>query len=280
MQPTISFDEERIAELLATISHELRGPLASIKGSATTLLRQQAHLSPEEQRDFLQAIVAGSERLELLVRRFLTLAQVERGTLSLALTTFPLLPLLQEILAASERISPRHRFSLAFARPNVSLLTQQDVLIRADRQRLREVLGEVLDNAINYSPEGSLITVEGSFNANTAASQGQRRSAWTVEIQVRDQGVGIPAEQLSSIFERFSRVDYSLTRAVDGLGLGLALCQRIVTLHGGNIWAESVPAQGSIIHIVLPAEPPPDTKSDHEERWKTHACKENHDPGC
>ncbi len=266
MKPEISFDDERIAELLATISHELRGPLASIKGYAATLLRHQEHLSPEEQHDFLQAIVAGSERLELLVRRFLTLAELERGALHLTLTTFPLLPLLQEVLATYEQRSPGHRFSLTLAEPDVSLLPQQPLLIRADRQRLCGALGEVLENAINYSPEGSLITVEGHVSVNTMASQERLPSLGIVEIQVRDQGVGIPPEQLSSIFERFARVDRSLTRTVDGLGLGLALCQRIVALHGGSIWAESTPGAGSTIHVMLPAASSRLTEFEHEER--------------
>lgn len=262
MKPEISIDEARIAELLATVSHEFRGPLASIKGYAATLLRHQERLSPEEQHDFLQAIVAGSERLEHLVHRVLTLAHLERGALPLTMKTFPLRPLLQEVLATYEQRFPRRHFSLVLDEP----ATSQFLQILADRQRIREVLEEVLENAINYSPEGSPIAIEGSFRAHTAPDREQIPPSWEVELQVRDQGVGIPPEQLSLIFNQFARVDRSLARAVDGLGLGLALCQRIIVLHGGRIWAESLPEKGSTFHIVLPAQSPLNTNVEHEER--------------
>lgn len=129
MKPEIAFDEEQIAELLATVSHEFRSPLTSIKGSAATLLRHQEQFSPEEQREFLQAIVAGNERLEYLVRRVLTLAYLERGALPLTMTTFSLPSLLQEVLATYGQQSPQHHFSLALAEPAISQCLSQHMLI-------------------------------------------------------------------------------------------------------------------------------------------------------
>jgi signal transduction histidine kinase len=132
------------------------------------------------------------------------------------------------------------------------------------------MLDNLLENAVIYSPEGGVVEVgirpvgtSGSSAAFPASSQEMRNGGKTaipslqntppmIEIWVRDNGIGIPPKHLERIFERFHRVDTRLIREVNGLGLGLAICKRIVELHNGTIWAESTPGEGSTFHILLP----------------------------
>jgi len=132
--------------------------------------------------------------------------------------------------------------------------------VLADPRHLRTVLDNLLENAVKYSPEGGVIEVRlrpVARSADAGAPGAPRvgaslRERPLLEIRVRDSGVGIPTEHLGRIFERFHRVDTRLTREVDGLGLGLAICKRIVELHDGEIWAESESGTGSTFHVLLP----------------------------
>jgi signal transduction histidine kinase len=263
------------AELLSTVSHELRRPLASIKGYAATLLRHERHISREERHEFLIAITDASDRLEAVINRLLEMSQLETGSISLERTTVNLAHLAREAITAVER-----RFGEAGQREDAhqtdghmtftlrledseSRPTRDEPLIQTDRRRLREVLDNLLENAVMYSPGGGVVEVGirpvGVGNPSTAlpASSQDKRNAGRstippvqatpplIEIWVRDTGIGIPAKYLERIFERFHRVDTRLTREVNGLGLGLAIfCKRIVELHDGTIWAESTPAKG------------------------------------
>ena len=139
--------------------------------------------------------------------------------------------------------------------------TRDEPIIQADRNRLREVLDHLFENAIKYLPEGGAIDVvirplvapgNSDHDKKMGMSHSVPGSRQMVEICVRDNGIGIPAAHLERIFDRFHRVDTRLTREVNGLGLGLAICKRIVELHGGMIWAESEIGTGSAFHIWLP----------------------------
>ena len=154
-------------------------------------------------------------------------------------------------------------------------MAEQEPITQDDRNRLREVFDNLLENAIKYSPEGG--TIEVVVRPLVASSQAGRsrmapgksdhdkkmgihssvpRTRHMVEICVRDNGIGIPAAHLERIFDRFHRVDTRLTREVNGIGLGLAICKRIVELHEGMIWAESEIGTGSTFHLWLPVDVP------------------------
>ncbi len=278
------------SELLATVSHELRSPLASIKGYAATLLRHENRISREERHEFLVAINNSSSRLEVVINRLLEISQLETGTLALERTAVDLAYLVREAVTAMQHrytmveenathddgdsdAPPRIHFSVHVEDMN-GQASQDDLVIYADRPRLREMLDNLLENAVIYSPDDEQIDIlirpldatseEGqrvlkSAVANIRRVEGapplpiQKYAHW-VHIQICDNGIGIPQGQLERIFDRFHRVDTRLTREVNGLGLGLTICKRIAEMHEGAIWAESELGKGSIFHILLPVD--------------------------
>lgn len=256
------------AELLATISHELRSPLASIKGYTDTLLRYERRISHEERQEFLVAIQQASNRLELIIDRMLELSHLESGAIQIASSAVDVVRLVREaITVTQQRISGHTSESLTFdlhIKDGAGQLTHEEPLIKADPRRLREILDHLLENAINYSPDGGAIDVilrpvpdglvPGIRNETTMVSTLATMPQHMLEICVCDHGVGIPPEHLERIFDRFHRVDTRLTRETNGMGLGLTICRLLVELHDGVIWAESCPAGGSAFHVWLPME--------------------------
>lgn len=254
------------AELLGTVSHELRSPLSAIKGYAATLLRHERHLPREERRDFLEAIGEASDRLELIINRLLEMSQLETGSITPHLAPLDVAEVAREAIAVAEQRAQvsapgKYVFSLRLPtddNPPGSAFP----LIDADPRLLRDALDNLLENAVKYSPEGGGIDLTLHVRSARAAQVGaddplvrEYASATApemVEIVVRDTGLGIPVEHLGRVFERFHRVDTRLTREVDGMGLGLSMCKRIAELHGGSIWAESAPGEGSAFHLTLP----------------------------
>jgi len=268
------------AELLATVSHELRSPLASIKGYAATLLRHERRISREERHEFLLAIKEASDRLAGVIDRLFEMSQLETGDITIELTVVNLAYLVREAITALEQrfVEPEHQerrfmFTLRLE-DEQNTPTHEEPVIWADRHRLREVLDNLLDNAIHYSPEGGAIEVlirpvftrgqtsgprpmargDGGDDRQAIMPLAKQEAQRMVEICVHDQGIGIPPAHLERVFDRFHRVDTRLTREVNGMGLGLAICKRIVELHGGTIWAESDIGRGSMFHVWLPVD--------------------------
>jgi signal transduction histidine kinase len=251
------------AELLATVSHELRSPLASIKGYAATLLRHERRILREERHEFLLAITEASDRLADVIDRLLELSQLETGDINIELSAVNLAYLAREAITAAEQrlMAPEHAdrpCPLALRlEDGRGMPTNEEPVIWADRHRLREVLDNLLENAIHYSPEGGAIeiTIRPIFTpGHTIIPATQQAWQEMVEICVRDHGIGIPPAHLGRVFDRFHRVDTRLTREVNGIGLGLAICKRIIELHGGMIWAESEESLGSAFHVWLPVD--------------------------
>lgn len=234
--------EDRVERLetaiLATISHELRSPLAAIKGYASTLRRHSHKLGRAERDECLRAIEEASDRLELVISRLMELSRLEAGALTPTLVPIDVAPLVKEAIAAAE-----HRDDVVEA-PGVHVFIgpeqEQMPLALADLRMQRDVLDIVLENAVKYSPAGGVIHVTLHVEHTMLI------------ISVSDSGIGIPPEHLSRIFGRFYRVDTRLTREVGGAGLGLAIAKRIMELQGGDIWAESEPGAGSVFSMALP----------------------------
>ncbi len=236
-------------ELLSIISHELRSPLAAIKGYAATLRRHERRLSREERKEFLDAIDEASDRLTVIVERILELSQLEMGLVEMAREPVSLSRLVREAVAAAERrLVASHelaqRFTFRFDEERV-----ETSLVMADVRYLRDVLDNLLENAITYSPNGGVIDIRlaplrQGLHADTARP--------ALDLSVSDQGIGIPEEHLTRIFDTFQRVDTRSTRETEGMGLGLAICREIVDQHGGLLWAENRLDGGSVFHVVLP----------------------------
>lgn len=266
------------SEILANVSHELRSPLASIKGYAGTLLRHEQRLSPEERRDMLVAIDEASNRMARLLDRFFELSQLETGSLGLTPTIVDLPSLLQTTIADMQERLPasmqdRYTFSVSPA-----LETHDPALgelcVWGDQQRLKEVFDHLLENAVLYSHGGDIqmsirqtsdseIPVDaGIASPHHAASQhhnagkqkpaGQNNNMRGVEVRISDQGIGIPDGALDRVFERFYRADMRLVRETNGLGLGLTICKSLIQLHSGHIWVKSEAEKGSTFYVWLP----------------------------
>jgi signal transduction histidine kinase len=267
-----------IAELLASMSHELRTPLATIKAYTATLLRRERHISRAERRAFLLAIERAGDHLEVVIDDLLEMASLETGTLTLELSVVNLVQLLCEaVSAAGRRVEAEQVLAarrLRFHFEDRGSASGEGVFIEADRDLLGKVLDQLLDNALTYSPKGGIIDVslrthsasdriapshllpqrgDGSGNQMVISPQSglPGEQEW-IEISVRDEGIGIEASHLARVFDPFYRVDTRLAREVNGLGIGLAICKRIVELHGGVIWVESKPGAGSTFHVRLP----------------------------
>ena len=218
MTPLKELERLRV-EFLGMVSHELRVPLTSIRGSATALLNASSGLNPDE-RQFLQIIVNQADHMGELIGNLLDAARIETGTLSV-------IPEPAEITSLVDRA--RNTFLSGGGRNNLDLDLALDLpLVMADRSRIIQVLDNLLSNAAKYSPASSVIRV-------TAV-----REDFHVAVTIADEGIGISAERLPHLFRKFSRTDgEDGEREIGGSGLGLAICKGIVEAHGGRIWAES-----------------------------------------
>ena len=219
------------AEFLAMVSHELRAPLTSIKGSAATVLESSADLDPAVVRQFFRIIGSQADHMNELVSDLLDVAGIETGTLAVS-------PEPAEVAVLVDRA--RRAFSGGGGRNSLTIDLVQDLpLVLADRRRIVQVLGNLLSNAARHSPESSVIRV-------SAVREGIH-----VAVSVSDQGRGIPAERLPHLFRKFSRVPYG--EQGGDTGLGLAICKGIVEAHGGRIRAESDgPGLGARFTFTLP----------------------------
>lgn len=253
--------ERRLVELFATLGHEFRTPLTVIDGYTSTLLRRGQQLTQTERDEFLGMIQQANKHLEFLMARLLEIAELEAGLVELEVSPVDFPTLAREVIALAHRHVPtslRDRFTFHLeCRDALGKLTEDVPPIRGDGQRLRKVLEHLLENAIRYSPAGGRVDViaRPAPHRRIDGEQDQSHQAPSfLEICVCDFGLGIPKEHLEHIFEHFYRVDTRLTREVYGLGLGLTICQHLIALHHGRLWAESCSEGGSAFHVWLPFE--------------------------
>jgi two-component system, OmpR family, sensor histidine kinase BaeS len=221
-------------EFVLTASHELRSPLTSVQGFAELLMLERDRLSPK-QAETVEIILDNTRHLVRLLNDLLDLARSDAGRLTIKPTPTDVAPLVEDTV--------RTMLSQTEAKDQVLTQAIEPGLpqISIDRDRIRQVLVNLLTNAHAYSPQGAAIHV-------TAARRGDE-----VLLAVSDDGPGMAADQLEHIFERFSRGDAGLTQDVGGTGLGLAISKSLVELHGGSIEAASTPGEGSTFCVCLPA---------------------------
>jgi PAS domain S-box-containing protein len=228
-----AFERAR-SDFVATASHELRTPLAAVYGAARTLRRTDIEI-PAEQRDrFLEIIVSETERLTAIVSQILLAGQLEEGRVDVSTTATDLRALVESVLDSTRLRAPEQ----------IELRLEQSgdrAVALADEDKLRQVLANLLDNAIKYSPDGGDVVVELDGGAGR------------VRVTVRDGGLGIPPGEHERIFEKFYRLDPALTRGVGGSGLGLFISRKLVSRMGGSLTVRSQPGKGAAFVVDLPA---------------------------
>jgi PAS domain S-box-containing protein len=225
--------EELKQTLLSVISHELKTPVSIIKGYAGTLAREDAHWDKDTLADGLAVIEEEADRLDRLITNLLEASRLQTGGLKLRLSYLNLADLARTAVEKLQAITSKHTLELDFP--------SDFPPIQGDYDRLREVLTNLIGNAIKYSPDGGLIKVGGRRGQNN-----------TVQVYVSDQGIGIPPADQERIFDRLYRVDNRLTRQTPGTGLGLFLVKAVVEAHSGRVWVNSTPGQGSTFWVELP----------------------------
>jgi two-component system phosphate regulon sensor histidine kinase PhoR len=223
-------------DFVANVSHELKTPLAVIKSSVETLVDGAAE-DPESRDMFLAQITREAERLEELIQDLLSLARIESGNLGLEPMT---LALGQAITDCVERHQGRAEVKTLTMVEKPPADVRGEIFAWADPDALRQVMDNLVDNAIKYTPNGGRITVRWT------------QSADTVSFEVEDTGVGIPPEDLQRVFERFYRADKARSRTIGGTGLGLAIVKHLVQAMKGQVRASSTVGKGTTFRVTLP----------------------------
>ncbi len=234
-------------EFLSTAAHELRTPLTSIQGFSEILITRE-DLSKEERRRFLSYINKQALGLAMIINDLLDISRIESGRgFALDKVKYDAGDAIKDIIPYFQEISPKHKIEV--------VLPDKPVELFADKEKMEQVLKNILSNAVKYSPEGGVIRVKGEvvrsaeFGVGNSESETDPQSA--IEISVADQGIGMTPEQVQKIFDKFYRADASDT-AVEGTGLGMTIVKYIVEVHGGKVWVESEPGKGTTVRFTIP----------------------------
>jgi two-component system, OmpR family, phosphate regulon sensor histidine kinase PhoR len=229
-------------DFVANVSHELRTPLTSIKGYVEALL-DGGKDDPETSVRFLEIILKQSDRLNLILEDLLQLSKIESGQLQFKKEPLHIGSVIERTIAMIKPLAEKKQHRLR------SQVAADLPLISGDEERLVQVLANLLDNAIKYTPEGGQITVA-ARRISPSRAEAPRTS---IELTVTDTGIGIPEQDRPRVFERFYRVDKARSRELGGTGLGLAIVRHIVEGHGGQVWVEGNMPTGSRFIVRLPA---------------------------
>jgi two-component system phosphate regulon sensor histidine kinase PhoR len=234
--------EQVRTEFVANVSHELRTPLTAIQGYLETLLGGALEEPPNARR-FLEIAFRHTERLGRLLGDLTDLSNIELGKVTLRLAPVRLGDVVDSVFEIIRPKADGSRVGL------IADVQPADLTVHADHDRLAQILINLVDNAVKYTPENGWVTV-----------RARAADAAHAEIRVRDTGVGIPAADLPRITERFYRVDKARSRELGGTGLGLAIVKHLVLAHGGELSIESQEGEGTTVRFTLPTKPPPPTQ--------------------
>jgi len=234
-----NFDDAKSKDdFVSTVSHELRTPLTSIKGFADTLLRAGSKLSLENQKKYLTIIKDQADRLTRLVEDLLSISKLESQSIQLTIRALELKKTIDKVCESLSTKSANHKIEIQ--------IEEGLPLVWADADRLEQILTNLIDNAIKYSPGGSTISIKAMSLPDEYGEKGK------VRVEVIDQGIGIGEKDLSKIFTRFGRLDNPMTRQTQGTGLGLFITKSLVLALKGEISVVSK-SGGTTFTIVLPA---------------------------
>ena len=230
-------NEERRKEFVANVSHELRTPLTNVRSYAETLRSAEGDIPQEMENSFLDIIISETDRMTHIVQDLLTLSRLDAGNTEMRFAPFSFRESVENVCRANAMEARRHSHSLTCT------LAEDMPEISGDRQRLEQVVTNILGNAIKYTPDGGHIAVTGG---------GSGRNVW---VEVADDGIGIPEKDRDRIFDRFYRVDKARSRESGGTGLGLSIAKEIVERHHGSLRLVPREGRGTTIRLVLPIDP-------------------------
>ena len=222
-------------DFVAVVSHELRTPLTSIQGYVKTMIQLGDRLEPVQQRSFLEAADRQSDRLRRLIEQLLVVARLESHVEPLTLSDVSIASLTRPIVDELRSTAHGHTFDLRF--------DPASPVVRTDEAKVHQILSNLLENALKYSPPDTRFTVR------------EEAQAGGVCVSVEDEGPGIPSDSQGRIFERFYQVDQSSTRTVGGTGLGLYICRKMAETVGARLWLERSDPSGSVFSLWFPFEP-------------------------
>ena len=222
-------------EFVANVSHELRTPLTTIKGACETIL-EDGEMTDEDRAYFLEMAVTECDRMKLIVEDLLILSRLDNNRTKWQIDEFDVKELIRRRCESMQMEIERHNHKLIFA------AASKIPLISADRQKIEQVIINIISNAIKYTPDGGTIKIAASKLKNEDS----------VKIQIADNGIGIPDDDLAHLFERFYRVEKSRTSDAGGTGLGLAIAKEVIEAHGGKIDIYSQLNRGTVVTIILP----------------------------
>lgn len=235
-------NENMQKQFVSNVSHELRTPLTSLSAYIDTL-NQGAWKDPEIAPQFLKVTQEETQRMIRMINDLLSLSRMDRGTSKMELELVNLNDFVAHILNRFDMIVKNSENKGEKKYTIKRELGKQAIWVEIDTDKMMQVIDNIMNNAIKYSPDGGVITVRLTENQNK------------VILSISDQGLGIPRKDLGKIFDRFYRVDKARSRAQGGTGLGLAIAKEIVEAHHGRIWADSSEGNGSTFYISLPYEP-------------------------
>jgi PAS domain S-box-containing protein len=234
-------------EFISVVSHELRTPLTSIRGALGLLAGGKVGTFPDKAQRMLDIAVSNTDRLVRLINDILDIERIDSGRAAMQKREVRIGELMSQAVDVMRAMSEKNDVLLE--------VHPLEAKVNVDPDRIIQTLTNLISNAIKFSPPGGKVTLSATADSET------------LHLKVADQGRGIPQEMLESIFERFHQVDATDSREKGGTGLGLAICRTIIQQHGGKIWAESIPGQGSNFFIDLPLVETPvpvNTSDDHQ----------------
>ena len=225
--------EQVRSQFLGNVSHELRTPIFAVQGYLETLLSGAVD-DVSVNRSFLEKAQSNLSRLNALLEDLINISQIESGEMKMSFRYFRINEFLESVAKEFETTAGNRKVML-----KLSVGTAADDEVFGDKDRLRQVLNNLISNAINYNkPKGEVVL-------------SSEKIANGIQVSVKDTGVGVPSEHLSRIFERFYRVDNDRSRALGGTGLGLAIVKHIIEAHGSQVQVESKMGEGSIFRFLL-----------------------------
>lgn len=234
--------ERQRNEFISTASHEMRTPVAAIEGYIALAMNTKVANIDDRARGYLDKAHQNTQHLGALFRDLLSITKLEEGAVKQNPVPVELGQVVKDLVTDMQMIAVKKSLALAF-NPSATVSGGKTIsplfTVKVDPERIREVLNNLIDNAIKFTAEGGItVTITGDEN--------------TVTVSVADTGPGIAPEDLTHLFQKFYRIDSTATRTVGGTGLGLYLCRQIIELYGGRIWAESQPGKGSVFFFALP----------------------------